>query len=77
MTMNPWISIHSGRRYLVNVGSVGQPRDQDPRAAYVLFNSDERTIELRRVEYDVESVAARMRSAGLPEQLGNRLFLGV
>lgn len=77
MTMNPVIGILPGRRYLVNVGSVGQPRDQDPRAAYVLFDPDEGKISLRRVDYDVESAAARMRTAGLPDQLGSRLLLGV
>ena len=65
------------RRALINVGSVGQPRDEDPRAALGLFDSDEGTFALTRVEYDVEREAARIRAAGLPSVLADRLFLGV
>ena len=55
--------------YLVNPGSVGQPRDGDPRAAYALYFPERRTIEYRRAEYDVASAAAKIRAAGLPEHL--------
>jgi diadenosine tetraphosphatase ApaH/serine/threonine PP2A family protein phosphatase len=63
-------------KYLVNVGAVGQPRNNDPRAQYVLFNPRARTVEYRRVEYDVDRVFAEIRKAGLPEILGLRLFSG-
>ena len=65
-----------GRKYFVNVGSVGQPRDGDPRAAYVLYDPLARTIRFRRVEYDVAAAQAKVREAGLPERLADRLALG-
>lgn len=61
---------------MVNVGSVGQPRDGDPRAAFAIFDSDARTLRIERVTYDVEREAARITAAGLPESLASRLFLG-
>ena len=62
--------------YLVNPGSVGQPRDGDPRAAYALFDSEQRAVFLRRVSYPVERVAEDIRRAGLPDVLAQRLFFG-
>lgn len=62
---------------LVNVGSVGQPRDDDPRAAFAIYDSAKAQVSIRRVEYDVEREAARIRAAGLPDVLAQRLFLGV
>lgn len=64
-------------RYIVNVGSVGQPRDRDPRAAYVLYDDVEHTVMLRRVEYPVERVQEKIRAAGLPVFLAQRLGEGV
>jgi diadenosine tetraphosphatase ApaH/serine/threonine PP2A family protein phosphatase len=61
---------------IINCGSVGQPRDGDPRAAYLLVDTDERTFTHVRVEYDIEAAAAAVRAAGLPEFLAGRLFLG-
>ena len=61
---------------LVNPGSVGQPRDGDTRASFVLLDLEERTAELRRVAYDVEKTVAALRAAGLPPELGNRLREG-
>ncbi len=63
-------------RYIVNPGSVGQPRDGDPRAAYLLLETDTLTIEHRRVAYAIESTQERMRAAGLPGRLISRLALG-
>ena len=65
-----------GRKYFVNVGSVGQPRDGDPRAAYVLYDPMARTIRFRRIEYDIAAAQAKVREAGLPEHLAERLALG-
>ncbi len=65
--------VQAGPKYLVNVGSVGQPRDGDWRAAYVTFDLETNTIELQRVEYDVAGAQARIRSAGLPPRLADRL----
>lgn len=61
---------------LVNVGSVGQPRDGDPRAAYGLLDLDRDSLVLCRVEYDIASAQARIRQAGLPEWLAVRLGQG-
>ncbi|MBS7630228.1 YfcE family phosphodiesterase [Candidatus Bathyarchaeota archaeon] len=64
--------------FMVNPGSVGQPRDGDPRASYILLDVEERVIEVehRRVEYDVKEVAKRMEWLGLPRLLSLRLFSG-
>jgi diadenosine tetraphosphatase ApaH/serine/threonine PP2A family protein phosphatase len=65
-----------GRRALVNPGSVGQPRDGDPRAAYLVLDSEADTVTWRRVEYDIAAVQAAMREAGLPANLSARLGAG-
>ncbi len=70
------LELVSGRRYIVNPGSVGQPRDGDPRAACCLFDTDEGTITLHRCEYDVEAEARDIADAGLPGYLGERLLYG-
>ena len=64
-------------RALLNPGSVGQPRDGDPRAAYLLLDLDAQHASFRRVEYDVERTQREMRDAGLPELLAARLELGM
>jgi diadenosine tetraphosphatase ApaH/serine/threonine PP2A family protein phosphatase len=61
---------------LVNAGSVGQPRDRDPRAAYLLIDTEAGTWEHRRVEYDIDGAASRIREEGLPEVLAQRLYQG-
>ncbi len=63
--------------YLVNPGSVGQPRDGDPHAAYAIYSPKERVVEFRRVAYDVAAAAEKIRAAGLPESLASRLSTGV
>jgi diadenosine tetraphosphatase ApaH/serine/threonine PP2A family protein phosphatase len=65
-----------GRRALLNPGSVGQPRDGDPRAAYLVLDLDERTASFHRVEYDIARTQTEIREAGLPELLAARLLLG-
>lgn len=63
-------------QWLVNPGSVGQPRDRDPRAAYALWDAEARTVSLRRVDYPVEAAQKRILDAGLPEHLALRLAFG-
>jgi predicted phosphodiesterase len=63
-------------RYLVNPGSVGQPRDGDPRAAFAIYDSDGPSLLLHRLAYSVETAQRRIRSAGLPPSLANRLAIG-
>jgi diadenosine tetraphosphatase ApaH/serine/threonine PP2A family protein phosphatase len=70
------IRIQNGSRYLVNVGGVGQPRDRDPRAAFMLYDSDARTVSLRRVEYPIERAQEKIIAAGLPPFLAARLAAG-
>lgn len=64
------------KRYLVNCGSVGQPRDGNRRSCYVIYDLDEQTIEFRRVEYDIELAQKKIREAGLPSILSERLAKG-
>ena len=68
--------LQMGRKYFINVGSVGQPRDGDPRATYVIYDSAARTVRFRRLEYDIAAAQARIRAAGLPERLAERLAFG-
>jgi diadenosine tetraphosphatase ApaH/serine/threonine PP2A family protein phosphatase len=64
-------------RWLLNPGSVGQPRDGDPRAAWLLLDTDEKVATFHRVEYPIELTQAAMRAGGLPEALAARLALGI
>lgn len=63
-------------RYIINPGSVGQPRDGDNRASFMVFDPDEKTVTLHRREYDIEAEAKDIREAGLPERFAERLFTG-
>lgn len=63
-------------RYIINVGSVGQPRDYNNRACYCIYYAEEDRIEFQRVEYDVECARQRIIDAGLPTRLGDRLLQG-
>ena len=71
------VSYRGADRVLVNAGSVGQPRDEDARAAYALIDTDEEIACIRRVDYDIVSVQRKILAAGLPDVLANRLSLGV
>jgi diadenosine tetraphosphatase ApaH/serine/threonine PP2A family protein phosphatase len=66
----------AGGRWLVNPGGVGQPRDGDPRAAWLLLDTSTWTAEWRRVEYPIEEAARAIEEAGLPRMLAERLFSG-
>ena len=68
--------VEPGKKYFVNVGAVGQPRDGNPKAAYVVFDMDASTIELRRLDYDIATAQKKIRAAGLPERLAERLAFG-
>lgn len=65
-----------GKKYFVNVGAVGQPRDGNPKAGYVVYDIDEGTIELRRLDYDIPTAQKKIMEAGLPQRLADRLALG-
>jgi predicted phosphodiesterase len=70
------LRIELPRRYLLNPGSIGQPRDGDPRAAFAVADLEHQTVEFWRVPYDIAAVQERMRAARLPEPLVQRLVVG-
>lgn len=70
------VDLEHGRRYLVNVGSVGQPRDRDSRAAYALWSVEDGAVAIRRVPYDVDAARRKIVAGGLPQYLADRLAWG-
>jgi diadenosine tetraphosphatase ApaH/serine/threonine PP2A family protein phosphatase len=70
------VELDTDASYIVNVGSVGQPRDGDPRASYVIYDTDKNTIEIKRVSYDVKKAQEKILGAGLPSFLAERLSVG-
>mgnify|MGYP001611706522 CR=1 FL=1 len=71
------VDITEHDRALVNVGSVGQPRDEDSRAAFAIYDTDTHVVRISRVEYDIATAQTKIRAAGLPSVLADRLSLGV
>jgi predicted phosphodiesterase len=70
------VKLEDDRRYLINPGSIGQPRDRNPDAAYAIYDSGERTVYFERVKYDVQKAREKIHRAGLPGMLGDRLLVG-
>ena len=70
------LQLEEDKRYVINVGSVGQPRDGDPRAAYVIYDTGKKTIELKRIAYDFTVTQKKILNAGLPDFLAGRLAEG-
>ena len=70
------IPLQRGARYLINVGSIGQPRDSDPRAGYGILDDEAREVRTFRVPYPIERAQQKIMAAGLPASLANRLALG-
>lgn len=70
------LTLDAASRYLINPGSVGQPRDRDPRAAYAIFDTEARAVELVRLAYPIDVTQQKMLKAGLPEPLVKRLAAG-
>ena len=68
--------LRPGMRYLINPGSIGQPRDRDPRAAYMTYDSDKKVVRWHRVAYPVDRAQQRILKAGLPKLLADRLAIG-
>ena len=69
--------LRPGWKYIVSVGSVGQPRDYDPRASYTIYDTESRTFEFKRTDYDVKSSAEKIFNSELEPNFGHRLFIGV
>lgn len=70
------IEIKPENKYIVNVGSVGQPRDRNPQAAYCIYDTDKKEVQIKRIGYDMETTRKKIIDASLPKFLGDRLFLG-
>lgn len=70
------VKIDYSRKYVINVGSIGQPRDRDPRASYAIYDDEAGTVETRRVNYDIKATQKKILDAGLPRWLASRLSEG-
>jgi predicted phosphodiesterase len=70
------LPIEQGKKYFINTGSVGQPRDGDPRAAYCIYDLEQNFVEQRRVKYDLRAAQRKILRAGLPRTLADRLEVG-
>lgn len=70
------IDIQDSYKYLINVGSVGQPRDRNPKAAYAIYDMDAQTVTMRRLKYDIPATQKKIRAAGLPFRNALRLDYG-
>ena len=68
--------IDAAKKYFINVVAVGQPRDNNPKCAYVIYDTTAQTIEIRRLDYDIAAAQAKIIAAGLPERLAERLAYG-
>jgi len=68
--------IKEGNRYLVNIGSIGQPRDGDPRSCYLIYDTETNKVRFKRVQYNVKNTQKDMAKVGLPEYLIERLAVG-
>jgi len=75
-TLDQEIPIDGDKTTIVNAGSVGQPRDENNKASYAIFDTDAGKVEIVRLDYDIDAAAAKIREAGLPEILAARLYHG-
>ena len=70
------IRIEPGKKYFINVGSVGQPRDGDWRSSYATYDLNNQIVSIHRLEYDIKTAQQKILDAGLPERLAERLSIG-
>lgn len=75
-TLDPEIPVDVNQTIIINAGSVGQPRDENNKTSYAIYDSEEKTCWIRRLDYDIDAAAAKIREAGLPEILAARLYHG-
>lgn len=68
--------LEDSKRYLINIGSLGQPRDGDPRCCYLIYDSDDNSVRFKRVQYNIKDTQKVMAKVGLPEYLIDRLAVG-
>lgn len=71
------LKLEDERRYLLNPGSIGQPRDRDPRASFITYDSETRVVRWQRVDYPISKAQERIVKSGLPKVLADRLSLGI
>ncbi len=76
ITENTEYAVNDSRRRIINCGSVGQPRDDDPRACYLIYDTRKQTVCFHRVEYDVQKTVEAIQNANLPPVLGRRIVKG-
>jgi predicted phosphodiesterase len=70
------VALEKGKKYIVNAGSVGQPRDNNPKAAYCVFDTEDMTVKIKRVAYNTEAARRKIIDAGLPQFLADRIMVG-
>jgi diadenosine tetraphosphatase ApaH/serine/threonine PP2A family protein phosphatase len=72
-TLNTELKLQPDEKYIINVGSVGQPRDRDPRVSFCIYDSDNRLVTLKRLAYNIKAAADKIIAKGLPRILADRL----
>ena len=70
------VVIDDDKKYIINVGSVGQPRDRNPKSSFAIYDTEEQIVQIKRVAYDISKTQEKIISAGLPYMLAERLSLG-
>jgi predicted phosphodiesterase len=70
------VEIREGNKYIINVGSVGQPRDGNPKGAYCIYDTVKKEVRIKRVDYDIQTARNKIITKGLPKFLGDRLLIG-
>ncbi len=70
------IAIKDENKYIINVGSVGQPRDNDPGAAYCIYDTEKKIVQIKRIDYDIKTARKKIIDIGLPQFLADRLLWG-
>jgi predicted phosphodiesterase len=75
-TLDTDIPIDEDAAIIINAGSVGQPRDENSKASFAVLDSDTKMVTIKRIEYDIDAAATKIRNAGLPEILAARLYQG-
>jgi diadenosine tetraphosphatase ApaH/serine/threonine PP2A family protein phosphatase len=77
LSKNTKIKLDPNTRYLINPGSIGQPRDKDPNPSFIIFDSTKKEIQFIRFSYNIKKTQKKIRDAGLPEILASRLESGI
>ncbi len=75
-TLQVEIKVKSSQSYIINTGSVGQPRDENPQASYVVYDSETKEVQIKRIPYDIHKAQDKIIAAGLPKILAERLAVG-